>query len=532
MEKEDVYQEIIQRLLKKEIQTKEEIHRAKILLCKKYKISRIPSDSTIFAHVPSTLPEEEYQRLATLLKRKPMRTISGVAIIAVMTSPAPCPHGICVPCPGGIQTNTPQSYTGHEPAALRASMHSFDPYLQTKARLEQLAAIGHATDKIDLIIMGGTFTARPYWYQQWFVQRCFDAFNHQTSKNLQEAHQLNETASSRCIGLTIETRPDWFRLQHIDTSLSLGATRVELGVQNIFDDILGRMKRGHTVTDTIQATQLAKNCGFKICYHFMPGLPGSTVENDLKGFERLFTDQRFQPDMLKIYPTLVIKGTNLYDMWKQGKYLPYSTQEAVELIAQMKHLVPEWVRIQRIQRDVPSQYIDKGVKHSNLRQYVQQELHRKDQHCRCIRCREIGHQQLQGAINQQDITPEFKIKKYRANESDELFLSIEDTYHDALMGYLRLRDINSSHRKELQKHPCMIIRELRVLGQELPLGVSHQKAMQHKGLGKQLIQEAEKICVDSYDKHLLFVLSGVGVRQYYQKLGFEKKGIYLQKTIK
>jgi elongator complex protein 3 len=448
-----------------------------------------------------------------------------------MTSPAECPHGVCLPCPGGVLTETPQSYTGHEPAAMRAARHSYDPYLQTKARIEQLKAIGHETEKIDLIVMGGTFTARSLWYQEWFIQRCFDAFNQTKSASLQEAQQHNETATSRCIGLTIETRPDWFRLHHIDTSLHLGATRVELGVQTISDDVLAGMQRGHTVTDTIHATQLAKESGFKVCYHLMPGLPGSSPQQDLGEFQTLFADHRFQPDMLKIYPTLVIKGTTLYEMWKQGEYTPYTTQEASNLIAHMKQYIPPWVRIQRIQRDVPSQYIDKGVKQSNLRQYVHQILHDSNQTCRCIRCREIGHQQLKGTINNEKVMPEMKMTKYRASNSDELFLSIKDTKQDIIMGYLRLRDITCSHRPELQQHPCMIIRELRVLGQELPLGQTKQEATQHKGFGKQLMNEAEQLCLNDYDRHRLYVLSGIGVRPYYRRLGFSSDGIYLHKRI-
>ena len=388
----DYYTDLINTLLTNKIQTKEQIHKTKIILCKKYGINTVPPDSEILQRLPQTIEPDHPIRL--LLQKKPMRTISGVAIIAVMTSPTPCPHGRCTPCPGGPDHHTPQSYTGQEPAALRASLHNFDPYQQTKKRLTQLQTIGHPTDKIDLIIMGGTFTARPPSYQQWFIKRCLDAINNTESPTLKDAQQYNETAANRCIGLTIETRPDWFRLNHIDQSLSNGATRVELGVQTINDTHLYNIKRGHTVTDTIQATQTAKNAGFKICYHIMPGLPGSTPEQDLDTIKTIFSDQRFQPDMLKIYPTLIIENTELYDQWKQGHYLPLTTPEAIKLIAQMKTYIPEWVRIQRIQRDVPAQLIQSGVTKSNLRQWVLDELHTQNKKCRCIRCREIGHRTL------------------------------------------------------------------------------------------------------------------------------------------
>ena len=296
-----------------------------------------------------------------------MRTISGVAVVAVMTSPTECPHGRCIPCPGGPITQSPQSYTGFEPAAMRGSLNKFDPFEQVKARIEQLTAIGHPTDKIDLIIMGGTFTARDLYYQEWFVKSCFDAMNTIKGENLEQAKKINETSNHRCIGLTVETRPDWFRIQQIDQSLQFGVTRVELGVQSIFDDVLFSMNRGHTISDTIFATRLAKESGLKICYHMMPGLPKSSEDKDLLGFKELFSNPQFQPDMLKIYPTLVIKNTPLYRQWKEGTYTPLSTDEAVNLISKMLTYVPEYVRIQRIQRDVPAQYIECGVQKSNLR---------------------------------------------------------------------------------------------------------------------------------------------------------------------
>lgn len=525
------YSEVTDLILSKKIRSKEELHKAKIRLCKKYKIDNIPPDSEILARLPSEFSEEEKEAAVTILRKKPMRTISGVAIIAVMTSPEACPHGRCVPCPGGPDYNTPQSYTGYEPATMRALLNEFDPYLQTRNRLDQLTAIGHSVDKIDFILMGGTFTSRTPFYQEWFVKHCLDALNNEDSESLKIAKKKNETAPSRCIGLTVETRPDWFRLQHADNVLNLGATRVELGIQTVFDDILSKMGRGHTVTDSINATRIAKECGFKVCYHMMLGLPGSDEKRDIKSFQTIFEDPCFKPDMIKIYPTLTIKGTKLYDMWKKGDYEPLSTKKASKLIAQLKTLVPGWVRIQRIQRDVPSPYIAAGVDKSNLRQLVNDEMKKQGLECRCIRCREIGHKSLKEKIeiNEDDVS--LNCSYYDASGGEEIFISLEDKNLDALIGYLRLRDIRNSHRYELLKQPCTIIRELKIVGRELHIGERAKKALQHKGYGKELIDEAERICLEVFDKKHLFVLSGVGVKGYYRKLGFKDNGVYLSKTL-
>lgn len=529
------YTEVINTILSNEISSKQEIHRLKIKLCKKYGLKQIPLNSEMIPHIPDSLSNEEKSFVIRALRKKPMRTISGVAVVAVMTSPASCPHGRCVPCPGGPLQDSPQSYTGFEPAAMRGSLHTYDPYDQVSTRIDQYEAIGHPTDKIDLIIMGGTFTARDPFYQKWFVKRCYDAMNGQTASSLPQAQKVNETSKHRCIGLTVETRPDWFRLQNIDQCLSYGGTRVELGVQTVYDDLLWLMNRGHTVIDTIVATRTAKESGFKVCYHIMPQLPGSNKERDLSSFKELFSNSDFQPDMLKIYPTLVIKNTPLYDLWKQGKYDPLSTEEAVDRIAHMVSFVPEYVRIQRIQRDVPAQYIESGVKKSNLRQLVDNRLNEMNVHCREIRSRELGHKLLQGQKKQRDLsidTVKIKQEVYKASKGTEIFLSLVVPSEDALVGYLRLRELHNPHRYELAQYPSMIIRELKVVGQEIPIGKSGKDGMQHRGFGKQLIQEAERICVEDFDRSHLFVLSGIGVKEYYRnQLGFQDCGRYLYKKI-
>ncbi|MBS3777928.1 MAG: tRNA uridine(34) 5-carboxymethylaminomethyl modification radical SAM/GNAT enzyme Elp3 [Candidatus Thermoplasmatota archaeon] len=527
--------ELIDLILSKRISSKQEIHKLKIKLCKKYNRSHIPSNSEMIPYIPDSFSEEDKAFMIKALRKKPMRTISGVAVVAVMTSPAACPHGRCIPCPGGPMNKSPQSYTGFEPAAMRGSLNKFDPFEQVTARVNQLEAIGHPAEKIDLIIMGGTFTARDPFYQEWFVKRCYDAMNQQTAQNLKQAKKINETSRHRCIGLTVETRPDWYRLQHIDESLRFGATRVELGVQNVYDTVLFAMNRGHTVSDTIHATRLAKDAGLKVCYHMMPGLPGSSEKKDFDSFKELFSNPSFQPDMLKIYPTLVIENTPLYAMWKKGEYTPLITEEAIDRIVRMLSFVPEYVRIQRIQRDVPAQYIEAGVQKSNLRQLVNNRLNEKGIFCREIRCRELGHKSLQGQKKAKQISlDDIKLEKtmYKASKGTEVFLSLVIPKEDALVGYLRLRNLNQPHRYELSKHPSLIIRELKVVGQEMSIGKSGKDGVQHQGFGRKLVKEAERICVEEFDKHHLFVLSGIGVKEYYRNyLGFNDNGVYLHKKV-
>jgi elongator complex protein 3 len=351
------------------------------------------------------------------------------------------------------------------------------------------------------------------------------------SATLPEAQQKNEHASSRCIGLTIETRPDWFRLTHADQALFLGATRVELGVQTIFDKVLFTINRGHTVTDSIAATRIAKDAGFKVCYHMMPGLPGSTLKMDEESLTTIFQDERFKPDMIKIYPTLTIEGTTLFDSWKKGRYYPFSTQDAVSLLAKIKGTIPKWVRIQRIQRDIPAPLIDAGVRKSNLRQLIEEEMDTHHTRCRCIRCREVGHASLREDMKISSENLSLDSHRYAASGSEEIFLSLVEKTNDVLMGYLRLRDIQTAPWVKPRDSPCMIIRELRVLGREVSLGQTLKEGWQHRGFGKILLKEAERICIADYDKTHLYVLSGMGVKEYYRALGFQDDGVYLCKEL-
>jgi elongator complex protein 3 len=526
------YLEIYDYILRNDILSKKQLQNLKIKLSKKYNLKKIPKNSDIITHIPASFSELDKSRLIQILQRKPMRTMSGVAIIAVMTSPTICPHGSCIPCPGGPMYDSPQSYTGFEPAAMRAKLNDFDPYRQVQTRINQLTSIGHPTDKIDFIIMGGTFTARDPYYRSWFVKRCYDALNNTTAASLDDAMKQNETGLHRCIGLTVETRPDWFGLQHVDNALSFGTTRVELGVQSIYDDVLQQIRRGHTVIDTINATRIAKDTGLKVCYHMMPGLPGSNNKKDINAFKTIFSDEHFKPDMIKIYPTLVVKGTALYDLWKKGDYQPLSTQEAADMIVTITSFLPEWIRVQRIQRDIPAQYIDDGVMKSNLRQLVEDELDEQGKQNSDIRAREIGHMKNKNMIELDEVDITLRTIEYNASGGKEVFISLNTIPYDALVGYLRLREITHSHRFELADKKCMMIRELKVVGKELSIGDQSSDAWQHKGFGSRLLEEAIRLSQEEFDSKWLYVLSGVGVKEYYRKYhDFHDDGIYLKKQI-
>lgn len=508
-------QEIIQLIASGEIRTPDQLQRAKVRLCKQYEMERLPTNSEILA----VCPEELESKVLSLLRTKPSRTLSGVAVVAVMTKPAPCPHGKCSYCPGGVDMGTPQSYTGREPAALRAIQHDFDPCRQTVARLEQLKAIGHSVDKVDVIVMGGTFTTFDSRYRTWFIKRCLDGMNGRDSRTLENAQSLNEKASSRCIGLTIETRPDCFGKKEVDHSMSLGATRVELGVQTTDDEILDGVERGHGSYDTKKATKLSKDRGLKVCYHLMPGLPGSTVDKDLRTFKEIFADEDYKPDMIKVYPTLVVEGTKLYDSWESGAYEPYREEEVVNLLVEMKRRIPRWVRIQRIQRDIPAPLIVDGVKKGDVRLLAQRLLRESNEKCNCIRCREIGR--IDSRVQARDARIEMKRTEYRASGGSEIFLSFDEEETNGLVAYSRLRISNGVAR----------LRELKVFGEVVPIDEGSGERWQHRGLGKKLLVECERIVQEEMGIDKLSVTSGVGARGYYRKMVYALEKPYMIKNL-
>lgn len=449
--------------------------------------------------------------------RKTARTISGVTPVAVMTEPAGCP-GECIYCP--TYGETPQSYTPKSPAVLRAMRYEYDAAAQVTARLKILSDMGHPTDKVELIIMGGTFLARPADYQEAFIKGCYDALNGEASADLEGAKRKNETASSRCTGLCIETRPDWCGPEEVERMLSFGATRVELGVQVLDDDIYRLVHRGHTVETVVTATRLLKQHAFKVHYHWMPGLPGSTPEKDLAMSAILFEDERFRPDGLKIYPTMVVEGTELEKWYREGRYVPYSDETMTALVADIKSLVPEYVRISRVLRDIPAEYIVGGLKDS-MRGTARQILAARGAECRCIRCREYGHRARAGRETGE---PELARLDYDASGGKEIFLSFKDA-GETLFGMLRLRIEG--------KGAPALVRELHVYGPEMPLSSREADAVQHRGFGRALLEEAERIASEEFSAPEMKIISGVGVREYYRTgFGYSLRSDYMVKTLR
>lgn len=513
----DFYNEITEYIENGKIKSKEELQKEKLILSKKFNLDVVPSDVEI-------LNFKNNKKYVNLLRKKPTRTISGVAVVAAMTSPEACPHGKCIFCPGGVDNNSPQSYTGFEPSALRGRNNYYDSYNITFNRLKQLETIGHDTSKVDLIVMGGTFTARSEEYQRNFVKGCLDGMNKTISPTLEESILENEFSERRCIGLTLETKPDWFNEREIDNALSYGTTKIELGIQVLNDKILRDNMRGHGVPEIARSTQLARDAGLKILYHIMPGMYESNYEEDIKSFDTMMGDENFKPDMLKIYPTLVVNNTSLYKYWQEGKYEPYDTYKVVNLVTYFMKNMPPWVRVMRMQRDIPVNFIVSGVKRSDLHNLVDEKMKELNIKTMEIRTREVG-------IAKENYDTGYKLirRNYIASGGDEIFLSFENSKND-IIGYLRLRmPSEKAHRKEVLN--SSIIRELKVLGNIVPIGEESQNNWQHHGLGKKLLDEAEKITREEYDKKRILVISGIGVRNYFRKYGYERLGPYMAKEL-
>lgn len=518
--------------------SRDNLEERKLELCGEHSLETVPKHSDILRAVDV----DQRSDVASVVQRKPMRTASGVSPIAIMTSPHMCPHGKCLYCPGGpaSEFSSSQAYTGHEPAAARGKQNDYDPYGQVTLRLEQLRNIGHPVDKADLILMGGTMTARSHDYQMWFVKRALQAMNDYNMDThpdpssaesfaepeygweyLEDVISENETGDIRCIGITFETKPDWCGEEQIDRMLRLGGTKVEVGVQTTFDSINKAMHRGHGREASVTANKQLRDSGFKVGFHMMPGQPGMSPEMNRDDFTRIFSADEWKPDYLKIYPTLVVEGTRIYDMWHNGEYEPLSTEDAAELIAKVMPQIPRYTRLQRVQRDIPADYIDGGVQKSNLRQLAEQKMHENGEKCTCIRCREVGHR------DEQPENIELDTLEYGAAGGTEYFISFEDFDKDLLIGFCRLRLPDEPHRAELQD--AAIVRELHVYGSEVTIGGDGE--YQHKGYGEQLMNTAEEIAYNAgYDK--LAVISGIGAREYYKnKLGYHRDGPYVSKSL-
>ncbi len=518
----------------------------------KIKGQKIIKNSVLLAYLT---PEEDYLR--PLLARKFTRSLSGVTVVAIMTEPLKCP-GECIFCPGPNSQpgeKVAQSYTGREPAALRSIMFGYDSYKQTLSRMLDLYSIGHTVDKIEIICMGGTFLSAPIEYQDKFISNSFRAIldfknklskygvNPDYSKNdllisetegtLEELILKLEKCETKLVGVTFETRPDYCNKEHIDRMLMLGGTRVEIGAQSTKDELLTIANRRHTTQDIKNAIRLAKDAGLKINLHMMPNLPGSSPEKDLEVFKDLFADPGYRPDMLKIYPCLVVEGTKLFEMWKLGEYKPYSQEDLIKLIIKVKtEILAPYVRIQRIQRDIPADLILDGVKSSNLREIVEKQLEKQGLQCNCIRCREEG---LQRYLKNKISNPEnyqFNMIEYESSDGKDFFISLDDVKENLLIGYVRLRFPSSfAHRPEINSEPTAIIREIRVVGELVAFNQDPNSVqIQHRGFGKKLLEKAEEHAkTHKYTK--MVIISGIGVKEYFKKFGYEKDGPYVSKKL-
>uniref|UniRef100_A0A8B9QJ09 Elongator complex protein 3 n=1 Tax=Apteryx owenii TaxID=8824 RepID=A0A8B9QJ09_APTOW len=499
----------------------------------KYGLSAQPRLVDIIAAVPP----QHRKVLVPKLKAKPIRTASGIAVVAVMCKPHRCPHinftgNICVYCPGGPDSDfeySTQSYTGYEPTSMRAIRARYDPYLQTRHRVEQLKQLGHSVDKVEFIVMGGTFMALPEDYRDYFIRNLHDALSGHTSNNVAEAVRYSERSLTKCIGITIETRPDYCLKRHLSDMLSYGCTRLEIGVQSVYEDVARDTNRGHTVKAVCESFHLAKDAGFKVVAHMMPDLPNMGLERDIDQFVEFFENPAFRPDGMKLYPTLVIRGTGLYELWKTGRYKSYPPSTLVDLVARILALVPPWTRVYRVQRDIPMPLVSSGVEHGNLRELALARMKDLGTQCRDVRTREVGIQEIHHKVR--PYQTELVRRDYVANGGWETFLSYEDPEQDILVGLLRLRKCSEeSFRPEL-KGGVSIVRELHVYGSVVPVSSRDPSKFQHQGFGMLLMEEAERIAKEEHGSWKIAVISGVGTRNYYRKIGYELEGPYMVKRL-
>ncbi len=538
---EQYFTEIISLLAEKKY-SKKQINKLKIQLCGKYGFKYIPTDIEIMLHATPY----QLQKIKKNLLTKPVRSMSGVAPIAVMTAPFKCPHG-------------------REPSTMRAIRGNYDPFIIVFNRLEQFVVSGHMPNKAEVIVQGGTFPALPKEYQEEFITNIYHALNEfsrlffkknevniekvrtffelpadftdekrikrihkkisalKKKTTLQKEQKRNETAAIRCVGLTIETKPDWGFAEHGNKMLEFGVTRIELGVQSVYEEPLRICHRGHTLADTKKSIQELRNMGFKLNFHYMLGLPCVTREMESVGLRELFNNPAYKPDMLKIYPCMVMKGTPLHQLWKSGKFVPMTTATAAEIIADFMKYMPAYCRIMRVQRDIPTHITEAGVGRTNLRQYIEKIMLEKNIQTQEIRSREIERI----LYNNPELAfkkPSIKIIEYDAG-GREFFISLED--NNALFGFLRMRFPSQCLRREITKDSALI-RELHVYGAATAFG--KKGAVQHRGFGRELMKKAEQIA-KQHGKNKIVVISAVGTRGYYKKIGYTKEGHYMVKNI-
>jgi elongator complex protein 3 len=508
---------------------------------KKFKLRGIPKMSDILQGLPLHYRSKLWPHLLT----KPVRTASGVAVVAVMCKPHRCPHiayttgSVCVYCPGGPDSDfeySTQAYTGYEPTSMRAIRARYDPYSQVLGRVQQLKSIGHTVDKVEFIVMGGTFLSLDSSYKDYFIRNLHDALSGHYSRSVQEAIQYSEQSTTKCIGITIETRPDYCLKPHLTEMLGFGCTRIEIGVQSIYESVARETNRGHTVASVAHSFHLAKDCGFKVVTHLMPDLPNTGLERDLLGFQEFFENPSFRSDGCKLYPCLVIRGTGLYELWRTGRYKNYTPDQLVELTAHILAMVPPWTRLYRIQRDIPMPLVSSGVEHGNLRELALAKMRELDLPCLDIRTREVGMRKIHSSVSPRDV--ELVRRDYVANGGWETFLSYEDPHQDILIGLLRLRKASSAaFLPEIVPSPekgwkqASIIRELHVYGTAVAVSERDPTRFQHQGFGVLLMEEAERIAREEHGSDKILVISGVGTRHYYRKLGYHLDGPYMSKML-
>jgi elongator complex protein 3 len=506
------------------VRSRDGVEKLKKQVALDFSLDRYVSNSEILA----ALPEPLRQSFREMLRVHPRRSASGIVVITAFTEPFPCPHGTCVFCPGGPRLGTPQSYLRDSPGMRSALSSSFDPFEQVRKCLLKYESNGHETGKAETIVEGGTFIADPRPYQLAFVKGVYEGLNGFRSASLQDAQSANEIGQSRCVGLTLETKPDWCRPEDVDLMLRYGVTRLEIGVQSLRDSTLLKSNRGHTVEDSVNAFQVARDAGLKVTAHMMPGLPGATPQEDLEDLRRLFEDEAFKPDMTKIYPTLVVEGTALAKMCRAGRYAPYDVEIVVELLSEMKSFVPRWHRIMRIQREIPAREISGGVRNGNLRELVLARAREKGHPCRCIRCREVALDEPV-SLGEED-TLLYSEEKYVASGGMEVFGSYEYERSGKIAGFVRLRlPSDKAHRPELRN--AAVVRELRVYGRVVRVGGRKENAWQHRGLGEAMLRSMEARARQEVGPGRILVTSAVGTRNYYRRLGYRRLGPYMSKRL-
>lgn len=526
---------------------------------KKHRISSMPALTAIIAAVPEHHKKYILPKLiakpirmsqTTLRRQVPKRskdgrltcalgTSSGIAVVAVMCKPHRCPHiaytgNICVYCPGGPDSDfeySTQSYTGYEPTSMRAIRARYDPFEQARGRVDQLKALGHSVDKVEYIIMGGTFMSLPESYRDEFISQLHNALSGYGTLDVDEAVRASEQSNTKCVGITIETRPDYCLQSHLSSMLRYGCTRLEIGVQSLYEDVARDSNRGHTVASVAETFCLAKDAGFKVVSHMMPDLPNVGMERDLDQFREYFENPAFRTDGLKIYPTLVIRGTGLYELWRTGRYQNYTPNGLVDLVARILALVPPWTRIYRVQRDIPMPLVTSGVEHGNLRELALARMKDFGTTCRDVRTREVGVNEVKHKIRPNQV--ELVRRDYAANAGWETFLAYEDPKQDILVALLRLRRCAAAttFRPELIGQPTSLVRELHVYGMAVPVHARDPRKFQHQGFGTLLMEEAERVAREEHGSEKISVISGVGVRSYYAKLGYWLDGPYMSKWL-